>query len=243
MAAALGACLLTACGQDRPDLTQAASPPSTPASSQSAAQAQTPPPQASASATPAVTRPRVVVLGDSLSAGLGLSPSEAYPSLLQRKIDAEHLNFEIVNAGVSGDTTAGGVRRLDWSLDGDVRVLIVELGGNDGLRGLPVPEMMRNLSTIIESAKARHIAVLLCGIEAPPNFGASYTSEFHTAFRTLADKHRVPFVPFLLAGVAGLPHLNQADGIHPNAEGARKVADTVWAALRPMLAVSSSATS
>jgi acyl-CoA thioesterase-1 len=242
MAAALGAFAVTACGQDRPDLTQAASPPSSTASPQPAAQtaqAQT----GSASTTPAASRPRVVVLGDSLSAGLGLSPSEAYPSLLQRKIDAERLNFEIVNAGVSGDTTAGGVRRLDWSLDGDVRVLIVELGGNDGLRGLPVTEITRNLSTIIEAAKARHIAVLLCGIEAPPNFGASYTSEFHTAFKTLAEKHRVPFVPFLLVGVAGLPQLNQADGIHPNAEGARKVADTVWAALRPMLAVSSSATS
>jgi acyl-CoA thioesterase-1 len=231
MAAALAACLATACGPDRPDLAQASSAPAAA------------PAAPAATATPAVSRPRVVVLGDSLSAGLGLPPSDAYPSLLQRKIDAERLNFEIVNAGVSGDTTAGGVRRLDWSLDGDVRVLIVELGGNDALRGLPVAEMTRNLSTIIETAKARHIAVLLCGMEAPPNFGASYTSEFHTAFRTLAEKHRVPFVPFLLAGVAGLPNLNQADGIHPNAEGARKVADTVWAALRPMLAVSSSATS
>jgi acyl-CoA thioesterase-1 len=180
-------------------------------------------------------RPRIVVLGDSLTAGLGLAQAESYPSLLQQKIDRAGLNFEIVNSGVSGDTTAGGVRRLDWSLDGDVRILVLELGGNDGLRGLPVPDMVANLSAIIERARARGIRVLLCGMEAPPNFGASYTREFHAAFPALARKYQLPFVPFLLNGVAGTTDLNQADGIHPNAEGARRVADTVWSTLEPML--------
>jgi acyl-CoA thioesterase I len=199
------------------------------------------PPAASGAATPTATparaaRPRVVVLGDSLSAGLGLPSQEAFPSLLQRKIDAEGLKFEVINAGVSGDTSAGGLRRLDWALDGDVQVLIVGLGANDGLRGLPVDEMRRNLSTIVERAQARHITVVLCGMEAPPNFGASYTTAFRTAFKDVATKYHVAFVPFLLDGVAGLADLNQEDGIHPNARGAQKVADTVWSTLKPLLA-------
>ncbi len=208
--------------------------------SDSAAPAAASGPAASAAAAtpapvPVASRPRVVVLGDSLTAGLGLAPNESYPARLQQRIDAAGLNFEVVNAGVSGDTSAGGVRRLDWSLDGDVRILILELGANDGLRGLPVAEMTQNLSTIIERAQARHIEVLLCGMEAPPNFGASYTREFHLAFPALARKYQLRFVPFLLSGVAGLADLNQSDGIHPNVEGARKVADTVWVALEPML--------
>jgi acyl-CoA thioesterase-1 len=191
----------------------------------------------SANATPAqAARPRVVVLGDSLSAGLGLPPQEAFPALLQRKIDADGLKFEVINAGVSGDTSAGGLRRLDWALDGDVQVLIVGLGANDGLRGLPVDEMRRNLSTIVERAQARHITVVLCGMEAPPNFGASYTTAFRTAFKDVAKKYDVALVPFLLDGVAGLADLNQEDGIHPNARGAQRVADTVWSTLRPLLA-------
>jgi acyl-CoA thioesterase-1 len=191
---------------------------------------------ASAPATvPTPTRPRIVVLGDSLTAGLGLTQTESYPALLQQKIDRAGLGYEIVNAGVSGDTSAGGVRRLDWSLDGDVRILVLELGANDGLRGLPVTEMIGNLSTIIERARARGIAVLLCGMEAPPNFGPSYTRAFHAAFPDLARKYQLPFVPFLLNGVAGITDLNQADGIHPNVEGARRVADTVWRELEPML--------
>jgi acyl-CoA thioesterase-1 len=217
-----------ACGHEGREAGQAGS--SAPATSQ--APATSPAPAAVPVAAP---RPRVVVLGDSLTAGLGLAPNESYPARLQQRLDAAGLNFEVVNAGVSGDTSAGGVRRLDWSLDGDVRVLILELGANDGLRGLPVSEMTQNLSTIIERAKARGIKVLLCGMEAPPNFGASYTREFHFAFPDLAKKYQLPFVPFLLAGVAGLSDLNQADGIHPNVEGARKVADTVWVTLKPML--------
>lgn len=230
---ALGALtMVVACGRDRSEI---------PSTSSFAPAASAHGGGADASKAPApAARPRVVILGDSISAGLGISPTDAFPGVLQRKVDQAGLNFEIVNAGVSGDTSAGGVRRLDWALDGDVKVLVLELGANDGLRGLPVSEMTRNLGAIIERARARGITVLLLGMEAPPNFGPVYTSEFRMAFKTLADEHRVPFVPFLLSGVAGLPALNQADGVHPNAEGARMVADTVWATLQPLLAVDAS---
>ena len=181
------------------------------------------------------SRPRVVALGDSLTAGLGLVPEQAWPALVQRKADEAGLQVEIVNAGVSGDTTAGGLRRLDWALDGDVRVLVLELGANDGLRGLPVDQMQDNLSAMIEAAKKRNIAVLLCGMEAPPNFGPQYTREFRQAFRDLADEHDVTFLPFFLDGVAGNASLNQGDGIHPNEVGTRRVADLVWQSLQPML--------
>ena len=181
-------------------------------------------------------RPRVVALGDSLTAGLGLAPHKAWPALVQQKIDDAGLDVEMVNAGVSGDTTAGGLRRLDWALEGNVKVLVLELGANDGLRGLPLGQMKDNLSEIIETARARGIAVLLCGMEAPPNFGPRYTSEFRQVFRDLADEHDVVFLPFFLDGVAGNAALNQADGIHPNEEGTGRVADLVWQALQPMLA-------
>jgi acyl-CoA thioesterase-1 len=189
----------------------------------------------SGAGAPTESRPRVVVLGDSLTAGLGLSADEAYPALLQQRLDAAGLKYHIVNAGVSGDTSAGGLSRLDWALDGDVRVLIVALGGNDALRGLPVEELRHNLSAIIERAQARGIAVILAGMEAPPNFGRSYIVEFHQVYPDLARQYRVAFLPFLLEGVAGVESLNQRDGIHPTEEGARLVADNVWAVLRPVL--------
>jgi len=176
-----------------------------------------------------------VILGDSLTAGLGLAPSEAYPALLQNKVDAEGLGVEIVNAGVSGDTSAGGLRRLEWALQGDVRVLVVALGANDGLRGLPVERMKENLGTIIERAKRRHVEVILAGMEAPPNYGGEYTAAYRAAFRDLARQHGVRFVPFLLDTVAGRPELNQGDGIHPNARGAEVMAEMVWKELRPVL--------
>jgi acyl-CoA thioesterase-1 len=185
----------------------------------------------SPAAVPAPARPRIVILGDSLTAGLGLPIDEAYPSLLQERLNRERLEYDVVNAGVSGDTSAGGLTRLDWSLEGDVRVLVVALGGNDGLRGLPTSELEHNLSQIIERAQARGITVVLAGMEAPPNFGRDYTMAFHQVFPTLARRYHVAFVPFLLAGVAGDPRLNQADGIHPTATGARLVADNVWAVL------------
>ena len=186
-------------------------------------------------AAPVAARPRIVFLGDSLTAGLGLDQAQAYPALLQERLDAAGLDFEAVNAGVSGDTSAGGLSRLDWALDGDVKVLVVALGGNDGLRGLPPAELRKNLAAIIDRAQARGIRVVLAGMEAPPNFGRSYVVSFHQVYPELARQHDIPLIPFLLEGVAGVETLNQRDGIHPTAEGARKVADTVWTVLRPML--------
>jgi len=179
--------------------------------------------------------PRIVVLGDSLTAGLGLPIDEAYPALLQQRLAAKGLKYQVINAGISGDTSAGGLARLDWALDGNVRILILALGGNDGLRGLPPEELKDNLSKIIDRARARGIAVVLAGMEAPPNWGAQYTKEFHDVFPSLATQYRVPLVPFLLAGVAGIDTLNQRDGLHPTAEGDRIIADTVWAVLQPMV--------
>jgi acyl-CoA thioesterase I len=135
---------------------------------------------------------------------------------------------------VSGDTSAGGLARLDWALSGDVRILVVALGGNDGLRGLPADALKHNLAEIIERAQARKIRVVLAGMEAPPNYGRDYIVSFHDVYPALAREHRVPLVPFLLQNVGGIDRLNQADGIHPNAAGARIVADNVWAVLKPI---------
>jgi acyl-CoA thioesterase-1 len=178
--------------------------------------------------------PKIVVLGDSLTAGLGLASDEAYPSLLQERLNRAGLEFEVVNAGVSGDTSAGGLSRLDWALQGDVRILIVALGGNDGLRGLPTDAMSQNLSEIIEKARARRVRVILAGMEAPPNYGRDYIVSFHRVYPDLARRYNVALVPFLLQNVAGIDSLNQRDGIHPTAAGARIVADNVWSVLRPM---------
>jgi acyl-CoA thioesterase-1 len=193
------------------------------------------PPAADAAPPPASAVPRIVILGDSLTAGLGLSPDQSYPALLQERVRQAGFDYDVVNAGVSGDTSAGGLRRLEWALDGDVRVLVVALGGNDGLRGLPPSELRKNLSEIIERAKTRHISVVIAGMEAPPNFGHQYTVEFRQVFPEVAKAHGAVLLPFLLDGVAGVDGLNQRDGIHPTAEGARRVADNVWAVLRPLL--------
>lgn len=210
---------------------------SSPAAEDGVAQgtAQSAAPAAAADPNAPPARPRIVAFGDSLTAGLGLVESQSYPALLQQRVDADRYQFEIVNAGVSGDTSAGGLRRLDWALEGDVRVLIVALGANDALRGLSVGEMKQNLSAIIERARGRGITVILAGMEAPPNFGQEYALAFRQAYRDVALEQRVLFIPFLLQNVAGHGELNQADGIHPNARGAAIVADTVWGVLRPML--------
>lgn len=186
-------------------------------------------------AAPAPTPPRIVFLGDSLTAGYGLDIEQSVPSLVQTRLEAEGYPFEVVNAGVSGDTSAGGLRRLDWSLDGDVRILVVELGANDGLRGLPVADMKKNLKTIVDTARTRGIDVLLTGMEAPPNYGPAYTSDFRRAFRDLAGEERVAFMPFYLYEVAGVPALNIADGMHPNPAGARIVEANLWRSLKPLL--------
>jgi acyl-CoA thioesterase I len=193
-------------------------------------------PAASAVTTPAsAPKPRIVFLGDSLTAGLGLSVEQAYPSLLQQRLDNDGLHYEVVNAGVSGDTSAGGLSRLEWALDGDVQVLVVALGANDGLRGLPPEELERNLAQIIQRAQARQIAVVLVGMEAPPNYGRDYAAAFHAIYPSLAKTYHVPLVPFLLQGVGGVARLNQRDGIHPTAEGARVLADNVWTILAPIV--------
>jgi acyl-CoA thioesterase-1 len=194
-----------------------------------------PPKDVPAVAPAADHRPKVVVLGDSLTAGLGLSATDAFPAILQRRVDEARMPFEVVNAGVSGDTSAGGLRRLDWSLQDGARVLVVALGANDGLRGLPVPEMKQNLAQIIETAQSKQVVVLLAGMEAPPNYGREYSVSFRQAYQDLAKQYHVRFVPFLLDKVAGQPSLNQADGIHPNIRGATIVADTIWTALKPEL--------
>ncbi len=192
-------------------------------------------PAPAAPAAAADHRPKIVVLGDSLTAGLGLPQDESFPSALQHRLDDAGRQYEVVNAGVSGDTSAGGLRRLDWSLQPDARVLVLALGANDGLRGLPVVQMKQNLAQIIERARARHLTVILAGMEAPPNYGRDYADAFRGVYHDLSAQYHVPLIPFLLAGVAGDPSLNQADGIHPNSRGAQIVADTVWRALRPEL--------
>lgn len=184
---------------------------------------------------PASAKPKIVFLGDSLTAGLGLPSDQSYPSLIGKKLKDHGYDYEIVNAGVSGDTSAGGVRRLDWSLEGDVRALVLALGANDGLRGLPTDEMKKNLEAVLDRAKARNIPVVLAGMEAPPNNGPQYTQEFRKVYSDLAEEYDVRFVPFLLLGVAGDATMNQSDGIHPNARGAEIVAGLVWAELEPLL--------
>ena len=185
---------------------------------------------------PAVAaKPRIVFLGDSLTAGLGLAGDQSYPALIGKRLTERGYDYEIVNAGVSGDTSAGGLRRLDWSLEGDVRVLVVALGANDGLRGLPASEMKKNLAAVLDRATATNVTVILAGMEAPPNNGPDYTREFRAVYGELARDYGVRFIPFLLAGVAGDASLNQGDGIHPNARGAQVVADLVWAELEPAL--------
>jgi len=182
-----------------------------------------------------IARPRIVFLGDSLTAGYGLAKEESVPSLIQMRLRSEGYPYDVVNAGVSGDTTAGGLSRLDWSLEGDVKILVIELGANDGLRGLPVANMKRNLTEIITRSQSRGIKVVLTGMEAPPNFGAAYTAEFRQVYRDLAKLPDVTFMPFYLDGVAGLPQLNIADGMHPNAEGARIIERAMWERLEPLL--------
>jgi acyl-CoA thioesterase-1 len=176
-----------------------------------------------------------VAFGDSLTAGFGLQPSQSYPALLQQRLAADGYEYEVVNAGISGDTSAGGVRRIDWSLEENVRIVIVELGANDILRLQPIEDMKKNLSAIIEKAKAKGALVLLAGMEAPTNSGLAYRKAAHDAFVDLAKEHQVTLIPFFLEGVGGIEGLNQKDGIHPNVEGTRLVMETVYKYLRPML--------
>jgi len=187
-------------------------------------------------APPAMADDRVIVaLGDSLTAGLGVANDEAYPALLEARLRRAGFAYRVVNAGVSGDTTAGGRRRLDWVLRSRPEVVIVALGANDGLRGQPVAAVRDNLTAIVTRLREAGTRVLLVGMRLPPNYGEAYATEFAEAFRAVARGTSVAFMPFLLAGVAGDPSLNQADGIHPNAAGHRIVAEHVWPSLQPLL--------
>jgi acyl-CoA thioesterase-1 len=189
---------------------------------------------------PAATLPErgaIVVLGDSLAAGYGLDSDEAFPGLLQKKIDSEGFSFKVVNAGVSGETSAGGLRRINWVLKQKVDVLILELGGNDGLRGFPLGETKANLQGIIDRARQKYpgVKVVVAGMQMPPNLGDKYGAAFQKIFPDLAATNRAALIPFLLAGVGGRAELNQADRIHPTAEGHRIVAENVWRILKPLL--------
>jgi acyl-CoA thioesterase-1 len=176
----------------------------------------------------------IVALGDSLTAGKGLDDDEAYPAILERMLKSAGLPFAVKNHGVSGDTSADAVRRLEAALAESPAIMIVALGANDGLRGVPVAQVRRNLETIVEAAQARKVSVLLCGMEALPVNGWEYTLEFHRLFPVLAEKYQVPLVPFILKGVLGNPRLVQDDHVHPNAAGAAIIAQTIWPYLRPI---------
>lgn len=179
----------------------------------------------------------ILFLGDSLSAGFGLDVTQAFPSLVQGKIEQEKLPFKVVNAGLSGETTAGGLRRIDWLLKQKIDVLVIELGGNDGLRGIEPSETEKNLQGIINKMREKNpdVHIVLAGMQAPPNMGKTYTEKFRALFPALAKKNSIELIPFLLEGVAGNPHLNLPDGIHPTAEGHQIVAETIWKTLNPIL--------
>jgi len=179
----------------------------------------------------------IVFLGDSLSAGSGVKPQQAFPSLVQEKIRERGLPYEVVNAGIGGDTTAGGLRRLDWLLQRKIDVLVLELGGNDGLRGLPVKNIKANLQAMIDKAKAKHpeVKIVIAGMQMPPNVGAQYAQEFRQVFYDVAQENNATMIPFLLEGVGGLREYNQPDLIHPNPQGHKIVADVVWKTLEPLL--------
>lgn len=180
---------------------------------------------------------QIVFFGNSLTAAYGLEPEQGFPALIQARIDSLGLSYKVINAGLSGETTAGGNERVDWILQQPVDVFVLELGGNDGLRGINPDATYANLQSIIDKVKAKYpnAKIILAGMEAPPNMGADFTKAFRQVFPKLAAENRLPLIPFLLDGVGGNPKLNLPDGIHPNAEGQYIVADNVWKVLQPLL--------
>ncbi len=224
-AASISLCLLAACrepGGERAAL-------SAPAASATTRTPAVPP-------SPAA-RPVILFVGNSLTAGYGLDPDQAFPALVQKKIDVAGLAYRVVNAGVSGETSAGARRRIDWLLRQPVSVLVLETGANDGLRGQDPHATRDNIQAILDETRRRApgVRLVLVAMEALPNYGERYRREFRAIYPELAQKNGALLVPFLLAGVAGDPTLNQADGIHPNAEGEKRVAENVWKVLRPIL--------
>lgn len=188
--------------------------------------------------TAADTRKTILFFGDSLTAGYGLEdPNLAFPGLIQKKIDSENLPYRVINAGLSGETTAGGLRRLDWVLRQPVDIFVLELGGNDGLRGLSPKDAQANLQAIIDKVRAKYpqTKIILAGMLMPPSLGADYTRAFAAIYPTLAEKNHLTLIPFVLEGVGGVRGLNQPDLIHPNQKGHAIVANTIWSTLRPVL--------
>ncbi len=179
----------------------------------------------------------ILFFGDSLTAGYGLKIEEAFPALIQDRLDSLGLKYTVINSGVSGETTSGGLNRLNWVLKQEVAIFVLELGANDGLRGVPLGETRKNLQEIIDAVKAKNsdTQIVLAGMQIPPNMGPEYTTEFRTIFPELAAQNGIPLIPFLLEGVAGIRELNLEDGIHPTAEGHKIVRENVWRVLEPVL--------
>ncbi|MDQ3291197.1 MAG: arylesterase [Bacteroidota bacterium] len=179
----------------------------------------------------------ILFFGNSLTAGYGLQPSEAFPALIQKKIDSLDLPYKVINAGLSGETSAGGKNRIDWILKQPVDVFVLELGANDGLRGIPPQSTKDNLQAIIDKVKAKYpdVKIVLAGMEIPPSMGGAYAAQFRVIFRQLAEKNNLAFIPFLLQGVAGERSLNQGDGVHPTAKGQQILAENTWEILKDVL--------
>lgn len=179
----------------------------------------------------------IVFFGTSLTAGYGLDPDEAYPMLIQNRIDSLELPYKVINAGLSGETSAAGKNRIDWLLKQNIDIFVLELGSNDGLRGIPVAETTKNLQDIIDKVKTKYpdVKFVLAGMQMPPSMGATYTTDFKNIFPKLAEKNKMMLIPFLLDKVGGIAKLNQADGIHPSAEGSKILAENVWVTLKPLL--------
>jgi len=179
----------------------------------------------------------ILFFGDSLTAGYGLSPEIAFPALVEKELIKENKNVKVINAGLSGETSAGGLSRIDWTLRQPIDVFVLELGANDGLRGLPIEQTKKNLQSIIDKVKTKYpkVKIVLAGMMVPPNMGKAYSDEFRKIYPAMANKNKASLIPFLLEGVAGNEKLNQADGIHPNAEGHRIVANNLIAFLRPLI--------
>ena len=179
----------------------------------------------------------IIFFGDSLAAGYGVAPGQSFPSIIQHRIDSLHLQWQVVNAGVSGETSADGRSRIDWVLRTPADIFVLELGANDGLRGIPVAGTTANLKAIIDAVKAKYptAKIILAGMQMPPSMGATYTNAFRNIFPSLAAKNKCALIPFLLQNVGGIPRLNQPDGIHPNPAGHHIVAENVWKILKPLL--------
>lgn len=196
------------------------------------------PSEAAAVSTPVPAKEQnILFYGTSLTAGYGLDQLEAYPALVQQKIDSLKLAYKVINGGLSGETSAAGKSRIDWQMKQPISVFVLELGANDGLRGIPVAQTTANLQAIIDRVKAKypHVKMVLLGMQMPPNMGEKYAADFRSMFKKLADKNEMVYVPFLLEGVGGIPKLNQSDGIHPTAEGQKILAENVWVKLKDIL--------